>query len=98
MVYSWDDKEAVCYRLYVEERRSLEEVICYWEIRGFTPRYADCASCIHRWPYRIDTGGASFSSRADFSNPHVLTLHLQQTRLSDTVQGSRRQVPNSNCG
>ena len=40
MVYSWDDKEAICYRLYVEERRSLEEVICYWEIRGFTPRYA----------------------------------------------------------
>ncbi|EDU47394.1 conserved hypothetical protein [Pyrenophora tritici-repentis Pt-1C-BFP] len=37
MVYSWDDKEAICYRLYVEERRSLEEVICYWEIRGFTP-------------------------------------------------------------
>ena len=39
MVYSWDDKEAVCYRLYVEERRSLEEVISYWEARGFTPRY-----------------------------------------------------------
>lgn len=40
MVYSWDDKEAVCYRLYVEERKSLEEVIAYWEVRGFTPRYA----------------------------------------------------------
>lgn len=39
MVYSWDDKEAECYRLYVEEKRSLDEVVSYWELRGFTPRY-----------------------------------------------------------
>lgn len=44
MVYQWDDKEAVCYRLYVEERQSLDEVISYWEIRGFTPRYVGRAS------------------------------------------------------
>jgi hypothetical protein len=45
MVYSWDDKEAVCHQLYVEERRSLDEVMSYWEIRGFTPRYAHIAHC-----------------------------------------------------
>jgi hypothetical protein len=39
MVYNWDDKEAECYRLYVEEKKSLDEVIAYWEVRGFTPRY-----------------------------------------------------------
>jgi hypothetical protein len=39
MVYNWDDKEAECYRLYVEEKKSLDEVIAYWETRGFTPRY-----------------------------------------------------------
>jgi hypothetical protein len=39
MVYHWDDKETECYRLYVEEKRSLDEVIAYWEARGFTPRY-----------------------------------------------------------
>lgn len=38
MVYNWDDKEAECYRLYVEEKRNLDEVIAYWEARGFTPR------------------------------------------------------------
>jgi hypothetical protein len=43
MVYSWDGKEAVCYQLYVEERRSLDEVMSYFEIRGFTPRYASAA-------------------------------------------------------
>jgi hypothetical protein len=40
MVYNWDDKEGECYRLYVEEKRSLDELISYWEVRGFTPRYA----------------------------------------------------------
>lgn len=52
MVYSWDDKEAVCYRLYVEERKSLEEVIAYWEVRGFTPRYVGLLRlCVSRSPY-----------------------------------------------
>ena len=39
MVYNWDGKETECYRLYVQERRSLNEVVEYWEQRGFTPRY-----------------------------------------------------------
>jgi len=39
MVYNWDGKEAECYRLYVQEKRSLDEVLAYWEQRGFTPRY-----------------------------------------------------------
>jgi DUF2075 family protein len=52
MVYSWDDKEAICYQLYVEERRSLEEVMSYWEIRGFTPRYASIVrGSTHGLPY-----------------------------------------------
>lgn len=45
MVYSWDDKEVDCYRLYVEEKRSLDEVVSYWEVRGFTPRCVP--ACLH---------------------------------------------------
>jgi hypothetical protein len=45
MVYNWDDKEGECYRLYVEEKRSLDDVIAYWEVRGFTPRYVYCIDC-----------------------------------------------------
>ncbi|KAF2268359.1 hypothetical protein CC78DRAFT_576369 [Lojkania enalia] len=37
MVYSWDGKEEECYRLYVSEKRSLDEVMGYWEQKGFTP-------------------------------------------------------------
>jgi hypothetical protein len=48
MVYNWDDKEADCYRLYVEEKKSLDEVIAHWESKGFTPRYVSA-----RWSGRV---------------------------------------------
>lgn len=47
MVYQWDDKEGECYRLYVEEKKSLDEVIAYWESQGFTPRYVNSAATAH---------------------------------------------------
>ncbi|KAL9089242.1 MAG: hypothetical protein Q9165_005810 [Trypethelium subeluteriae] len=38
MVYEWRDKEAECYRLYVDEQRSLDEVMEWMkEQRGFSP-------------------------------------------------------------
>ncbi len=45
MVYDWDNKESECYRLYVEERKSLDEVMDYFKQREFAPRYV-------RSPYR----------------------------------------------
>ncbi|OAL54109.1 hypothetical protein IQ07DRAFT_560794 [Pyrenochaeta sp. DS3sAY3a] len=51
MVYNWDDKEAECYRLYVEERRSLDEVIAYWEQRGFTPSKRGFQTQFKRWDF-----------------------------------------------
>lgn len=41
MGYDWDDKREVCYRLYVDEKRSLEEVVEYFRDKlQFVPRYA----------------------------------------------------------
>lgn len=41
MVYDWENKEEVCYRLYIEEKKSLEEIMDYMkEEYKFTPRYA----------------------------------------------------------
>lgn len=42
MVYDWDDsqKEEICYRMYIEEKRSLEEIMDYFKNQNFTPRYA----------------------------------------------------------
>jgi hypothetical protein len=44
MVYNWDGKEAECYRLYVEEKKTLDEVAAFWEPQGFTPRYESAQS------------------------------------------------------
>jgi hypothetical protein len=40
MVYDWDNgKEEICYRMYIEEKRSLEEIMEYFKNQNFTPRY-----------------------------------------------------------
>lgn len=54
MVYNWDGKEAECYQLYVYEKRSLNEVVEYWEQRGFTPRYVTA---------ELEEGGAVLTVR-----------------------------------
>ena len=45
MVYNWEGKEAECYRLYVEEKKSLDEVMEVFRAEGFNPRYVDL-SCL----------------------------------------------------
>ena len=39
MVYNWSEHEATCYRLYIDEKKSLEEIMLYMrEKHAFTPR------------------------------------------------------------
>lgn len=39
MVYRWEQHRQTCYRLYVEENKSLEEVVEYMRVHhNFTPR------------------------------------------------------------
>ncbi|KAF2006729.1 hypothetical protein P154DRAFT_517759 [Amniculicola lignicola CBS 123094] len=51
MVYSWEDKEAECYRLYVEEKRSLDEVLAYWQQRDFAPSRRAFQTQFKRWNF-----------------------------------------------
>jgi len=40
MVYDWENKEEICYRMYIEEKKSLEEIMEYMkEHHKFAPRY-----------------------------------------------------------
>ena len=41
MVYDWsEEKEQICYRMYIEEKKSLEEIMDYMkEEHKFAPRY-----------------------------------------------------------
>ena len=39
MVYDWDGKEATCFQMYIEENKSLEEIMAYFkENHNFAPR------------------------------------------------------------
>jgi hypothetical protein len=87
MVYHWDDKESECYRLYVEEKRSLDEVIAYWEVRGFTPRYVTARMTVWVAVYRQHPGRPSSLCVLSMT---MLTMILQQTSVPDPVQGTSR--------
>jgi hypothetical protein len=40
MVYDWENKEEICYRMYIEEKKSLEEIMEYMKDElKFAPRY-----------------------------------------------------------
>jgi len=40
MVYDWENKEEACYRMYIEEKKSLEEIMEYMKNEHkFAPRY-----------------------------------------------------------
>jgi len=39
MVYDWDGKEETCYRMYIEEKKSLEDIMEYMKTElNFAPR------------------------------------------------------------
>jgi hypothetical protein len=58
MVYDWENKEEICYRMYIEEKKSLEEIMDYMkEEHKFAPRSVErrtspyAKMLIYRRPY-----------------------------------------------
>jgi hypothetical protein len=60
MVYDWENKEEICYRMYIEEKKSLEEIMDYMKKEHkFAPRYVQpdvlrrtpIIKIIYRHPY-----------------------------------------------
>jgi len=42
MVYDWEDKEQLCYQMYIEEKKSLEEIMDFMKVNHqFAPRYVE---------------------------------------------------------
>ena len=40
MVYDWEGKEPICYRMYIDEKKSLEDIMEYMKTEyNFAPRY-----------------------------------------------------------
>lgn len=39
MVYDWENKEGICYKMYIEEKKSLEDIMAYMKDQfKFAPR------------------------------------------------------------
>lgn len=40
MVYDWEGKEQVCYDMYINQKKPMEEIMEYFRVEeDFTPRY-----------------------------------------------------------
>jgi hypothetical protein len=40
MVYDWDGKREICYKMYIEDKKALEEIMEYMKnTHQFAPRY-----------------------------------------------------------
>ncbi|KAF1943512.1 hypothetical protein EJ02DRAFT_443232 [Clathrospora elynae] len=92
MVYNWDDKEGECYRLYVEERRSLEEVISYWEIRGFTPSKRAFQTQFKRWGFPSKQNPAHKNPALVARIHELWEQNYTQKDMVDTLQGEGFQI------
>ncbi|KAK4987839.1 hypothetical protein LTR28_001809, partial [Elasticomyces elasticus] len=52
MVYDWDDKEATCHKMYVEERQSLDDVMAFFKRElGFVPSKRAFQTQFRRWDF-----------------------------------------------
>ncbi|CZR69823.1 related to GAL11 DNA-directed RNA polymerase II holoenzyme and Kornberg`s mediator (SRB) subcomplex subunit [Phialocephala subalpina] len=52
MVYDWENKEEICYRMYIEEKKSLEEIMDYMkEHHKFTPSKRAFQTQFKRWDF-----------------------------------------------
>ncbi|QSZ37578.1 hypothetical protein DSL72_008676 [Monilinia vaccinii-corymbosi] len=52
MVYDWDNKEEICYRMYIEEKKSLEEIMEFMkEQYSFNPSKRAFQTQFKRWDF-----------------------------------------------
>jgi hypothetical protein len=80
MVYDWENKEDICYRMYIEEKKSLEEIMDYMkEHHKFAPRYVDAAR--RTSPYKTISSS-------------VLTLHCKANARSKPSSSAGNSLPN----
>ncbi|KZM19048.1 hypothetical protein ST47_g9784 [Ascochyta rabiei] len=92
MVYHWDDKEAECYQLYVEEKKSLDEVISYWEARGFTPSKRAFQTQFKRWDFPSKQNPAHKNAVLVARLQQLWEQNYTQKDMVDTLQNEGFQI------
>ncbi|KAF3036373.1 hypothetical protein E8E11_005202 [Didymella keratinophila] len=92
MVYNWDDKEAECYRLYVEEKKSLDEVIAHFEARGFTPSKRAFQTQFKRWDFPSKQNPAHKNPALVARLQQLWEQNYTQKEMVDTLQDEGYQI------
>ncbi|KAJ8114573.1 hypothetical protein OPT61_g3586 [Boeremia exigua] len=92
MVYNWDDKEADCYRLYVEEKKSLDEVISYWETQGFTPSKRAFQTQFKRWDFPSKQNPAHKNPALVARLQQLWEQNYTQKEMVDSLQSEGYQI------
>ncbi|KAF3002640.1 hypothetical protein E8E13_009213 [Curvularia kusanoi] len=92
MVYHWDDKETECYRLYVEEKKSLDEVIAYWEARGFTPSKRAFQTQFKRWDFPSKQNPAHKNPAIIARLQQLWEQNYTQKEMVDILQNEGHQI------
>ncbi|KAF3041699.1 hypothetical protein E8E12_005645 [Didymella heteroderae] len=92
MVYNWDDKEAECYRLYVEEKKSLDEVISHFETRGFTPSKRAFQTQFKRWDFPSKQNPAHKNTALIARLQQLWEQNYTQKEMVDTLQAEGYQI------
>ncbi|OJD35386.1 clr5 domain [Diplodia corticola] len=86
MVYDWEGKEPECYRMYVEEKRSLDEVMDFWKVRNFTPSKRAFQTQFKRWDFPSKQNPAH-------KNPE-LVARVKELWETNTTQRDMLQILN----
>jgi hypothetical protein len=90
MVYDWENKEDVCYRMYIEEKKSLEEIMEHLkEDSGFAPRYVCCSTGLHPSPYTFISPKGS----RDESIAYVTSTNDPKSKRAFQTQFKRWDFP-----
>ncbi|KAF1926216.1 uncharacterized protein M421DRAFT_102573 [Didymella exigua CBS 183.55] len=92
MVYSWDDKEAECHRLYVEEKKSLDEVIAHFEAQGFTPSKRAFQTQFKRWDFPSKQNPAHKNPALVARLQQLWERNYTQKEMVDTLQDEGYQI------
>ncbi|KAL1642677.1 hypothetical protein SLS61_009611 [Didymella pomorum] len=92
MVYNWDDKEAECYRLYVEEKKSLDEVISHFEAQGFTPSKRAFQTQFKRWDFPSKQNPAHKNPALVARLQQLWEQNYTQKEMVDTLQDEGYQI------
>ncbi|KAL2260399.1 hypothetical protein VTK26DRAFT_5591 [Humicola hyalothermophila] len=87
MGYKWEPHRQTCYRLYVEERKSLDEIVEYMRVHhGFTPSRRSFQTAFSRWGFPNKLNPAYKNERLV---ARVRELWEQNLRQKDMVQALR---------